>query len=61
VDPWRPGDVQIWGGDSSLVARQFQGGIVRRAFVAVADNGSVLTWGRADFGGDSSSVASKLQ
>jgi hypothetical protein len=53
--------VQIWGGDSSLVARQFQGGIVRRAFVAVADNGSVSTWGRADFGGDSSSVASKLQ
>jgi hypothetical protein len=53
--------VQIWGGDSSLVAGQFQGGIVRRAFLAVADNGSVLTWGRADFGGDSSSVASKLQ
>ena len=32
----------------------------QKAFAALKDDGSVVTWGDSDYGGDSSSVSSKL-
>ena len=32
-----------------------------RAFAAILGDGSVISWGRADFGGDSSSVQDELR
>ena len=32
-----------------------------QAFAAIRDDGSVVTWGRADYGGDSSAVQGRLQ
>ena len=54
-----------YGGDSSSVASQLQGGIVQvtgngQAFAAMKEDGSVVTWGSPEDGGDSSSIASQL-
>jgi hypothetical protein len=56
-----------YGGNSSSIASQLQGGIVQvtgndsGAFAAMREDGSVVTWGYPDTGGDSSSVTKQLQ
>jgi hypothetical protein len=56
-----------YGGDSSAVASQLDGTIdvvkvfsTEAAFAALRADGSVVSWGNSEWGGDSSSVASKL-
>ena len=51
--------------DSSSVVEQLKSGVIRieatsYAFAAIKDDGSVVTWGTACFGGDSSRVANQL-
>jgi hypothetical protein len=41
--------------------RDFQKKSYAKAFAAIKDDGSVVTWGSPDCGGDSSSIASQLQ
>ena len=66
------GSVVTWGdasygGDSSAVAAELNGGIdvtqifsSERAFAALRADGSVVTWGDGDWGGNSSTVAAQL-
>ena len=55
-----PGVYAAYGGDSSAVRDQLKGvqqiQATWRAFAAILADGSVLTWGDADYGGDSSAV-----
>ena len=48
------------GGDSSAVQDQLKGvqqiQATDHAFAAILEDGSVVTWGYADFGGDSSAL-----
>ena len=63
-----PGYVQpAGGGDSSSVASELSGEIDvidivgnYRSYSALREDGSVITWGHADYGGDSSAVADEL-
>ena len=60
------GGVKEWGGDSSWVADQLKSGVKEiysngRAFAAVKEDGSVITWGDEDRGGESSSVPGQLK
>ena len=53
-------------GDSSAVRDQLKGvqqiqATSDGAFAAILENGSVVTWGHADFGGDSSAVQDQLR
>ena len=65
MDPSSPGVVQTKG----VTVRQFKisSGVSSRlqatgtAFAAILEDGSVVTWGRADYGGDSSAVGDQLR
>ena len=52
--------------NSSSVASSINSGVIkifpgaRGAFAALKSNGSLVTWGNSDYGGDSSSVSSDL-
>ena len=51
-------------GDSSSVAGQLKGEEIystHSAFAAVKEDGSIVTWGKASSGGNSSSVADQLK
>ena len=51
------GDCQLENGDTLLFQiRQVQVCGTYHAFAAILGNGSVVTWGSADYGGDSSAA-----
>ena len=65
TDPLSPGENAEFGGDSSTVQSQLKNvqqiQASERAFAAILEDGSVVTWGAAFTGGDSNAVQSQLK
>ena len=65
MDQSLPGGDEECGGDSSEVQDELKGvqqiHATWSAFAAILADGSVVTWGRADYGGDSSAVEHELR
>ena len=65
MDPSLPGVIHTYGGDSLAVRDQLKGvqqiQATSRAFAAILDDGSVVTWGGQHSGSDSSAVRGQLK
>ena len=65
MDPSLPGVMHAMAGDSSAVRDRLKGvqqiQAANMAFAAILEDGSVVTWGLADYGGDSSAVQDQLR